>query len=78
MGCMMTTETTDAAGPGRGTRPRALRDYRYSWAWLFGGVCPECAVGAAVVLPEVNVDAMDTPLPYGPISSITFSRKAAI
>ena len=43
----------------RGTRPRAVRDHRYTWAWLFGAVCPERAVGAAVVLPEVNVDAMN-------------------
>jgi hypothetical protein len=43
----------------RGTRPRAVRDHRYTWAWLFGAVCPERAVGAAVVLPEVNVEAMN-------------------
>ena len=42
----------------RGTRPRAVRDHRYTWAWLFGAVCPERGVGAAVVLPEVNVEAM--------------------
>ena len=42
----------------RGTRPRAVRDRRYTWAWLFGAVCPERGVGAAVVLPHVNVDAM--------------------
>ena len=43
----------------RGTRPRAVRDHRYNWAWLFGAVCPERGVGAAVVLPEVNVEAMN-------------------
>ena len=43
----------------RGTRPRAVRDHRYTWAWIFGAVCPERAVGAAVVLPEVNVEAMN-------------------
>src|SRR3954447_19556108 len=35
----------------RGTRPRAPRDRRYAWAYLFGAVCPERAVGAALVLP---------------------------
>ena len=35
----------------RGTLTRALRDRRYAWAWLFGAVCPERGVGAAVVLP---------------------------
>jgi len=43
----------------RGTRPRAVRDRRYTWAWLFGAVCPERGVGAAVVLPHVNVEAMN-------------------
>jgi putative transposase len=43
----------------RGTRPRAVRDRRYTWAWLFGAVCPERGAGAAVVLPHVNVEAMN-------------------
>jgi hypothetical protein len=43
----------------RGTRPRAVRDRRYTWAHLFGAVCPERGVGAAVVLPHVNVEAVN-------------------
>ena len=43
----------------RGSRPRAVRDRRYTWAWLFGAVCPERGVGAAVVLPHVDVEAMN-------------------
>jgi hypothetical protein len=43
----------------RGTRPRAVRDRRYTWAYLFGAVCPERGAGAAVVLPHVNVEAMN-------------------
>lgn len=43
----------------RGTRPRAVRDRRYTWTYLFGAVCPERGVGAAVVLPTVNVEAMN-------------------
>ena len=46
----------------RGTRPRALRDRRYAWTWLFGAVCPERGVGAAVVLPHVNIEAMNAHL----------------
>jgi hypothetical protein len=42
----------------RGSRPRAPRDRRYSWAYVFGAVCPARAVGAALVLPCVNADAM--------------------
>ena len=43
----------------RGSRPRAPRDRRYEWAYLFGAVCPERRVGAAVIMPEVNIDAMN-------------------
>ena len=43
----------------RGTRPRAVRDHRYTWAYLFGAVCPARSVGAAVVLPYVDVKAMN-------------------
>ena len=43
----------------RGTRPRAPRDRRYGWAYLFGAVCPERAAGAALVLPFVNAEAMN-------------------
>lgn len=42
----------------RGTRPRAPRDRRYSWAYLFGAVCPERAVDAALVLPRADAAAM--------------------
>ena len=43
----------------RGSRPRALRDRRYQWAYLFGAICPERSTGAAVITPEVNVEAMN-------------------
>jgi hypothetical protein len=42
----------------RGTRPRAPRDRRYAWAYLFGAVCPERATGAGLVLPYANAEAM--------------------
>ena len=41
----------------RGSRPRAPRDRRHTWAWLFGAACPARGVGAALVLPEVNAEA---------------------
>ena len=41
----------------RGTRPRAPRDRRHAWAYLFGAVCPERAVGAALVLPYADTEA---------------------
>jgi DDE superfamily endonuclease len=43
----------------RGSRPCAPRDRRYEWAYLFGAVCPERSTGAAIVMPEVNIEAMN-------------------
>jgi transposase len=43
----------------RGSRPRAPRDQRYDWAYLFGAVCPARGAGAALVLPHANADAMN-------------------
>jgi len=42
----------------RGSRPRAPRDRRHASAWLFGAVCPARRLGAGLVLPEVNAEAM--------------------
>ena len=42
----------------RGSRPSAPKDCRYAWAYLFGAVCPARGVGAGLVLPHVNLDAM--------------------
>ena len=42
-----------------GTRPRAVQDTRYGWAYLFGAVCPERAVGAGLVMPRANIGAMN-------------------
>jgi DDE superfamily endonuclease len=46
----------------RGTRPRAPRDRRYTWAYLFGAVCPSRAVGAGLVMPYVDTHAMNAHL----------------
>jgi len=43
----------------RGTRPRAVRDTRYQWAYIFGAVCPGRAATAALVLPRANTEAMN-------------------
>ena len=42
----------------RGTRPRAPRDQRYEWAYLFGAVCPERRAAAALVMPTANAEVM--------------------
>lgn len=43
----------------RGSRPRALGGRRYQWAYLFGAICPQRRTGGAVIMPEVNVEAMN-------------------
>lgn len=42
----------------KGSRPRVPKDLRYEWAYLFGAVCAERGIGAALVLPYANADAM--------------------
>jgi hypothetical protein len=42
----------------RGSRPAVVRDDRHDSAWLFGAICPERAVGAAVVMPWVSSEVM--------------------
>jgi transposase len=43
----------------RGSRPRAPRDQRYDWAYLFGAVCPARDIGAALVLPYADSEGMN-------------------
>ena len=42
----------------RGTRPRAPRDQRYTWAYIFGAACAARKVAAALVLPRADAEAM--------------------
>ena len=42
----------------RGTRPRAPKDQRTKSAYIFGAICPDRGVGAALVLPRCNTHAM--------------------
>jgi hypothetical protein len=43
----------------KGSLPRAPGDQRYDWAYLLGVVGPARGVGAALVLPFVNTEAMN-------------------
>ena len=43
----------------KGSRPRVSRDQRRASAYLFGAVCPARGVGAALVLPCANIEAMN-------------------
>ena len=42
----------------RGTRPSAPRDQRTKSAYIFGAICPRRGVGAGLVLPRCNTQAM--------------------
>jgi hypothetical protein len=42
-----------------GSRPLMVRDNRHDSAYIFGAICPARAVGAAVVMPVANTEAMN-------------------
>jgi len=43
----------------RGSRPRAARDTRYQWTYIFGAVCPGRAATAGLILPRADTEAMN-------------------
>jgi hypothetical protein len=43
----------------RGSRPRAVCDTRYDWAYIFGAVCPQRATGAALIMPYADSAALN-------------------
>jgi transposase len=42
-----------------GSRPLMVRDNRRESAYLFGAICPDRAVGAAMIAPHANTEAMN-------------------
>jgi DDE superfamily endonuclease len=42
-----------------GSRPAMVRDNRHDSAHLFGAICPDRGVGAAIIMPAVNTEAMN-------------------
>jgi hypothetical protein len=42
-----------------GSRPPMVRDNRHDSVHLFGAICPARRVGAAVIMPAVNTEAMN-------------------
>ncbi len=55
----LTRRTLPRLWAKRGSRPRIRRDRRFTWAYLFGAICPARGAGAAVVMPYVGVEAMN-------------------
>ncbi len=51
------TKLTQRWAP-RGSRPTAPKDQRTKSAYIFGAICPERGVGAGLVLPRCNTEAM--------------------
>jgi transposase len=41
-----------------GSRPPMVRDNRHSSVHIFGAICPARGIGAAVIMPVVNTEAM--------------------
>ncbi|HET6234422.1 MAG TPA: transposase, partial [Acetobacteraceae bacterium] len=42
-----------------GSRPPMVRDNRHDSVHLFGAICPCRGVGAAIIMPAVNTEAMN-------------------
>ena len=42
----------------KGTRPRAIRQQQFEYAYIYGAVCPSKDEGVALVLPVANSEAM--------------------
>jgi len=42
-----------------GSRPPMVRDNRHDSAYLFGAICHARAVGAAIIMPSINTEAMN-------------------
>ena len=50
------------SGPSVEHAPRAPRDTRYIWSYIFGAVCPERAEAAALIMPHADTQAMSAHL----------------
>jgi transposase len=56
-----------------GSRPLTVHDNRHDSAYIFGAICPARAVGAAVLMPAANAEAMNEHLKE--ISTPDLSRR---
>ena len=43
----------------RGSRPLMVRDNRHDSAYIFGAICPQRGVGAAIITPSANTEMMN-------------------
>ena len=42
-----------------GSRPKMAVQTEYDWAYIFGAACPATGASAGLVMPYVNIEAMD-------------------
>ena len=42
-----------------GSRPAMVRDNRHDAVYIFGAICPERGVGAAIITPAANMECMN-------------------
>jgi transposase len=60
-----------------GSRPLMVRDNRHDSAYLFGAICPDRGVGAAMITPHANTEAMN--LHLGEVSTqVTAGARALL
>ena len=68
--------TTTRLWARTGTRPRAIKQQQFEYAYLFGAVCPGRGIGEALVVPWVNKDIMALHLEQ--ISKVTDKGRHAV
>nr|WP_193277924.1 IS630 family transposase [Vibrio navarrensis] len=68
--------TTTRLWAEKGTRPRAVKQQQFEYAYLFGSVCPARGIGEAMVVPWVNKEIMIEHLKQ--ISAITEKGRHAV
>lgn len=68
--------TTTRLWAKRGSRPRAVKQQQFEYAYLFGSVCPARGIGEAMVVPLVNKDIMVEHLKQ--ISAVTENGRHAV
>ncbi len=52
-------EYDHAAVAEKGTRPRAVKQQQFEYAYLFGAVCPATGDTEALIAPCMNMDVME-------------------
>lgn len=68
--------TTTRLWAERGSRPRAVKQQQFEYAYLFGSVCPTRGIGEAMVVPWVNKEIMVEHLKQ--ISAVTERGRHAV